>query len=235
MHPKPLPSGAAVLPPELGYDRWAAVYETDGNPLVAMEEPVARDMLGDVSGLDVLDLGCGTGRHTAWLASSGARVTAVDFSAGMLDKARVKPGTGPVRFVRHDLGCTLPFPDASFDCVVSALVLEHVAELDLVTSEIARVCRPAGRIVLTHMHPAMMLAGVQAGFTDPSTGEKMHPHAHPYQVSDYVMAAVRAGLAIDAMVERAVDDELARTCVRAEKYRGWLMLLAMQLAPRRSR
>jgi ubiquinone/menaquinone biosynthesis C-methylase UbiE len=233
MQAKPLPRGEKVLSTQAGYDRWSEIYETDGNPLVALEEPVAHAMLGDVRGLDVLDLGCGTGRHTLWLAAEGARVTAADFSAGMLEKARSKPGAESVHFVQHDVGQPLPFADASFDRVISALVLEHVADLDAVTREIARVCRPGGRIVLSHMHPAMMLIGVQAGFTDPATGEKMHPKAHPYQVSDYVMSALRARLVIDDIVESSVDDELARTVPRAEKYLGWLLLLAMRLRPGR--
>jgi malonyl-CoA O-methyltransferase len=75
-----------------GYDRWAAMYDHDGNPLQGLEGPVVREAVGDVRGLDVLDLGCGTGRHALWLAAGGATVTAVDFSAGMLAAARRKPG-----------------------------------------------------------------------------------------------------------------------------------------------
>lgn len=80
-----------------GYDRWARVYDHDANPLPALEAPHVRAAFGDVRGRDVLDLGCGTGRHTAWLAESGARVTAVDFSEGMLEHARRKVRAAHVR------------------------------------------------------------------------------------------------------------------------------------------
>ena len=43
-----------------GYDRWAAVYDKDANPLQALKEPRFKDACGDVVGLTVLDLGCGT-------------------------------------------------------------------------------------------------------------------------------------------------------------------------------
>src|SRR4249920_3483939 len=86
-----------------GYDGWAAVYDRDANPLLALEEPLVRAVVGDVRGLAALDLGCGTGRHTLWLAREGASVTALDFSAGMLAAARAKPGAEAVRFVVHDL------------------------------------------------------------------------------------------------------------------------------------
>src|SRR6478735_2778113 len=87
-----------------GYDRWASVYDHDGNPLVALEGPVVRTAVGEPKGLDVPHPGSRTGRHTLWLAESGARqVTAVDFSEGMLARARAKPGAERVRFVAHDL------------------------------------------------------------------------------------------------------------------------------------
>src|SRR5437588_4055464 len=92
-----------------GYDRWAAVYDCDGNPLQGLEGPIVRAAVGDVRGLAVLDLGCGTGRHALWLAEAGARVTAVDFSDGMLAEARRKSGADRVQFVVHDLHRPLPF------------------------------------------------------------------------------------------------------------------------------
>lgn len=71
-----------------GYDRWAAVYDTDGNPLIAMEEPEVDRLVGDISGRAVLDVGCGTGRHALRFAAAGAHVTAIDFSEEMLRKAQ---------------------------------------------------------------------------------------------------------------------------------------------------
>ena len=50
-----------------------------------------------------------TGRHTAWLVEAGARITAVDFSAAMLEQARKRVATSDVRFVTHDLHEPLPF------------------------------------------------------------------------------------------------------------------------------
>src|SRR5262245_5069064 len=103
------PLGEGILMPDIlaavqsGYDRWAAVYDHDANPLQALEEPVVRRAVGDPAGLDVLDLGCGTGRDALWLAAAGATVTAIDFSEGMLDEARRKHGAEQIRFVCHDI------------------------------------------------------------------------------------------------------------------------------------
>jgi malonyl-CoA O-methyltransferase len=220
------PDTAAI---RAGYDRWAAVYDHEANPLVALEEPLVREALGEVSGLAVLDLGCGTGRHSLWLAARGASVTAVDFSAGMLEEARKKPGGGSVRFLVHDLHEPLPLAAASFDRVVSGLVLEHLRALDGLFAEARRLLRPGGRAVVSAMHPAMFLKGVQARFTDPRTGEKVQPGSFPHSIGDFVMAALRAGFAFDAIDERAPDAAFARRYPRAAKYVGWPMLVVLRL------
>ena len=211
------------------YDRWAEVYDHDRNPLTALEEPVVRDALGAVRGLRVLDLGCGTGRQALWLAAEGAQVTGVDFSAGMLEEARRKPGAERVLFVVHDLHQPLPFEDASFDRVVSGLVLEHLRDPGAFFREARRVLGPGGRAVVSAMHPAMFLRGSQAAFTDPVSGEKVRPGSFAHGTGELVTAAVRAGLVLEALSEHAPDAAFAATFPRAEKYVGWPMLLVLQL------
>jgi len=212
-----------------GYDRWAAVYDHDDNPLQALEEPLVRAALGTARGRDILDLGCGTGRHALWLARAGARVTGVDFSEPMLAIARGKPGADAVRFLVHDLRAPLPFAAASFDLVLSALVLEHVREIAPLFLEMRRVLRPAGRTVVSEMHPAMFLRGAQARFTDPESRERVQPGSVPHALSELVMAAVGAGLAITRMSEHAPDEDLAARRPRAAKYLGWPMLVVLEL------
>jgi malonyl-CoA O-methyltransferase len=223
--------GIEYLSTRDGYDRWATIYDTEQNPLVALEEPHVDGLLGDVRGLSVLDLGCGTGRHTLRLASRGADVTAVDFSEGMLALAREKTREFTVRFIAHDLAAPLPLPDRSFDRVLCGLVLDHIADLPLIFSEMRRVCRPSpgGLIVVSIMHPAMMLRGVQARFTDPLTGRETRPASQPHQMSDYVMAALGAGLTIDHFSEHLADADLAQRCPRAQKHLGWPLLMMMRL------
>ncbi len=231
----PSPSEAPaleVVPTEAGYDRWAEIYDSEDNPLVLLERQHLGSMIGDVSGLGVADIGCGTGRHAVQLALAGARVMAVDFSEAMLARARAKTGAEAVTFLRHNLAKPLPLKSASFDRVLCCLVLDHIAELEKLFLELGRLCHKDGFVVVSVMHPAMSLRGVQARFTDPASGQRIGPRSHLHQMSDYVMAAVRAGLAIDHMSEHAVDARLAARCPRAEKYLDWPMLLLMRLLPK---
>jgi ubiquinone/menaquinone biosynthesis C-methylase UbiE len=221
----------ALLAIRAGYDRWAVVYDHDANPLLALEDGLVRDALGDVAGKAVLDLGCGTGRHASWLAGAGATVTAIDFSEGMLAQARAKPGAAAIRFVTHDLHQPLPFADGVFDLAVSGLVLEHLRELAVFFGEARRVLRRDGRAVVSAMHPAMFLRQSQARFTDPDSGQVVQPGSFPHQLGDFVMAAVRAGFQLDGMGEYAPDAAFAARYPRAEKYVSWPMLVVFRLRP----
>ena len=224
-----------LVPTRDGYDRWAAIYDEEDNPLVALEEPWVERLLGDVRGLAVADIGCGTGRHALRFAAAGATVHALDFSEAMLERARAKPGASDLVFQVHDLAKPLPFADESFDRVMCGLVIDHIADLEGLFQEMHRVCRPAGFVVVSVMHPAMMLRGVQARFTNPTSGRETRPASCPHQLSDYIMAAARVGFIFDHLSEQAVDEELANRLERAKRYLGWPMLFLMRLVPVRTR
>jgi 2-polyprenyl-3-methyl-5-hydroxy-6-metoxy-1,4-benzoquinol methylase len=223
------PISGEVVPTDVGYNRWAEVYDAEDNPLVMLEDSQIAPLIGNLAGLAVADVGCGTGRHSIRLAAAGARVTALDFSEGMLERARAKPGAGAVRFIRHDLTQTFPLGSGSFDRILCCLVLDHIADLKGFFAELSRICKPAGFIVISVMHPAMMLRGVQARFIEPVSGRRIYPQSQPNQISDYVMSAVHAGLQLEHLSEHLVDSQLAASSPRAAKYLAWPLLLLMRL------
>lgn len=216
---------------QTGYDRWSQVYDHDANPLPALEEPVMRRVMGDVQGRLVLDVGCGTGRHTRWLVAKGALVTAMDFSAGMLAQAQRKPGMEAVQFIAHDLHQPWPVADSSFDAVISGLVLEHMQHLTPFFAELRRVVKPGGTVALSTLHPAMFLRGSQARFTDPETGQVVQPGSVNHSYGELVLASLDAGFHIKELIEQSPDAAFADQYPRAEKYLGWPMLLVMSLVP----
>jgi ubiquinone/menaquinone biosynthesis C-methylase UbiE len=218
-----------TVPTRQGYDRWSEVYDSDGNPLVALEEPEVIRMMGEVRGLTIADVGTGTGRHALRFASAGARVVGVDFSLAMMERARAKPNADRIAFICADC-LRLPLPGSSFDRVISGLVAEHVPALEPYLAELARVCRRGGFVIVTTLHPAMNLEGVRARFNDPVTGTRVYPAGRDYRISDFMMAAKRTGLDFDELVERAMTAEIAATLPRAGRYLNWPMLLAMRLS-----
>lgn len=225
------PDAVEHLTTQEGYDRWAELYDGEDNPLVALEEREIDALLPDVSGLRIADLGCGTGRHVVRLAARGAIVTGLDFSAGMLARAREKCAglSPPPVLIVHDLAERLPLDEESFDCALSALVLDHVPDLAGFFREMRRIVRPGGRVLVSVMHPAMGLRGVAARFRDPASGREVRPRSCDHQVGDYVSAAAQAGLTIALCREDAVDEALAERQPRARKYLGWPMLLMLSL------
>ena len=83
--------------------------------------------------------------------------------------------------------------------------------------------------MVSAMHPAMYLRGVEARFTDPVTGEKVRPGSVAHSLGDFVMAAVGAGFALEAISERAPDADFAVRYPRAERYVDWPMLVVLSL------
>ncbi len=214
---------------ESGYNLWASIYDEEQNPLITLEEPVVRGWIADPATLRVADVGCGTGRHSTWLAGAGALVDAYDCSAGMMAKAREKLAGAGVRFHEYKLPTPLPAVDDTFDVALLALVADHLEDLTTPLREIRRVVKPGGRVVVTVLHPAMNLLGVTARFTDPDSGREVRVRAFEHTFGDYVTAVLGAGLNIDEIVERNATAEIAQCVPRMEKYVGWPLLLAMCL------
>jgi SAM-dependent methyltransferase len=173
-----------------GYTRWAATYDRPLR-LFGVEEPPLRRALDVLPAGTVLDAACGTGRWASYLVDRGHVVTGVDQSPAMLDVARAK--LPEARFLEGEL-TRLPLEDASVDAAVCALALVHVADLSTAIGELARVVRPGGRVVVSDVHPFLVMLGWQAQFPTDQGRAYMRLHAH--LPSDYATAALSAGLSV---------------------------------------
>jgi SAM-dependent methyltransferase len=112
------------------------------------------NVLGDVAGLDCVELGCGTAYVSAWLAKRGARVVGVDPTPAQLETARRMMRETGIEFELVEApGESVPLPDASFDLVHSEHGAAAWADPYKWIPEAARLLRPGGRLVFVHTTP----------------------------------------------------------------------------------
>jgi SAM-dependent methyltransferase len=194
-HPGALVEQAATSD---AYRQWAATYDEPGNELLELDLP-AIDAILDVLPLGTaVDAACGTGRLARRLARQGHRVVGVDSSVDMLQQAR--EGVAGVSFLVGDLH-DLPMPDASVDLVTNALALTHVADLDRVLCEFARVLRPRGTAIISDVHPDLVALGSAVKAQTPS-GQPQLAACHRRTVADYLRAAMSAGFRVRGFEEQ---------------------------------
>jgi SAM-dependent methyltransferase len=111
--------------------------------------------MGLEPGARVLDIACGTGNVTIPLARRGATVTGLDMTPHLLEEARARAAREGLR-IRFDEGFaeTLPYPNGSFDVLVSMFGIMFSPLPETVASEMARVLRPGGRLALANWTPS---------------------------------------------------------------------------------
>jgi SAM-dependent methyltransferase len=136
---------------ELFADEFAE-HARDGLYNAHYDRPTCLALLGDVAGKRVLDAACGPGLYAEELLRRGAHVVGFDQSPRMVDICRSRAGQGEFRV--HDLGDPIGWlPDASVDLALCALAIEYVDDRVAALSELRRVLRPGGALVLSRGHP----------------------------------------------------------------------------------
>ncbi|HEX3049328.1 MAG TPA: class I SAM-dependent methyltransferase [Aggregatilineaceae bacterium] len=135
---------------QVDYDQISKIYDD----VRAADVALLNQFLDEVEirpATCILDIGCGTGNHTDLLQRiSGAQLSGVEPSAGMLDKARAK---NPRVDFREGNAAQIPFDDASFDFAYMTDVIHHVPDISAMFQAIARVLRPGGKLcIVTQSH-----------------------------------------------------------------------------------
>jgi ubiquinone/menaquinone biosynthesis C-methylase UbiE len=183
------------------YNDWAETYDLVQNLTRDLAAQVLRQVNLDLDGRKVVEVGCGTGRNTTWLAERAAEIVGLDFSEEMLAQARSRVNNPRVRFIQHDARMTWPLADSAADVVIAMLILEHVEKLEPVFAEAARVLNTGAQFFLCELHPMKQLMGGQAQFSNTKTGERQRVPAFIHDVSDYANTALSAGFEIQDLSE----------------------------------
>jgi len=201
----------STLPAREAYRLWAPAYEPE-TAISALEVETLGTLGVSVHGRQLLDVGCGTARR---LRNCGAeRAVGIDVSVEMLQHApqSCERVAGDVR--------ALPVASGSFDVVWCRLVVGHVANLDAVYLELARVCRGGGAIVVTDLSPEAALAGHRRTFRDDS-GELHEVEHFVHSVSAHARAAERTGLALIGHREGVVGESVKEFYTDAGRLRAY--------------
>lgn len=194
------------------YTSWAETYDADPNRTRDLDAKVTREWLGGRRFKTILEIGCGTGKNTEFLATIADRVTAIDFSPGMLSQAKAKAEergfSGNVEFATVDVTHDWPFEAGQFDLVVCNLVLEHVADLGFVFAEAGRCLQSGGEFFLCELHPFRQYEGTVANFS--RGGETTEVSASVHHVSEFLQSAEASGFALKRFDERWHADDAGR-------------------------
>lgn len=193
---------------------WYQEYTTGWDPSWLL------DLVGDVDGQRVLDIGCGTGIASRELARRGARVTGVDISSEMVRLASATEAAEPlgIEYLVHDVAAHRPDGEA-FDGVVASMVLMDVDDLDGVLGSAVQSLMPAGWFLASLAHPCFPgndnrisswppeLGYFAEGYWNTgSEGVRGHVGAHHRTLATYVNAIADAGLAITRLAEPNAGD-----------------------------
>lgn len=189
------------------YNEWAEIYDTDENPTRDLNYKAIRCESFALTGKRILELGCGTGLNTEYLAQHAGHVIGVDLSEQMLAKARQRMEAKNVEFLTADITKSWSFKDTSFDFVVANLVLEHIQDLRPIFNEVLRVLRPGGQCYLAELHPYKQLRQSQAKYVSRETGEEVLVDAFTHMISEYVNKGLEAGLTLCRLEEYQKDGE----------------------------
>lgn len=232
-----LKPGAPTIEPFEGYQLWAAGYDdTDGNALLFTEERYVRAWFDaeKLQNKDLLDAGCGTGRYLRALQDFHPRSIAImDFSPNMLEKA-INKIDGSVPVYSHIARVEdPPFKDASFDFILSTLVLDHTENMKAAVHHLSLLLRPGGTMIISCFHPFGHLLGWQRTFRgkDGVVAVKYHRHLH----AEYLDAFLANGLRLTRIEEPIIDESVKHFYDKAGRadiycrFKGYPMLLIMEV------
>jgi ubiquinone/menaquinone biosynthesis C-methylase UbiE len=185
-----------------GYKAWADTYDSMPNLLLEVEEPIVKTLLKKIPSGTALDAACGTGRYSELLNSLGYKVTGMDLSSTMLSQAR-KTRNKKIDFIEGDL-TAIPKKDKSLDLAVCALALTHLSNIERALSELKRVVRPGGYIILSDIHPLLVTLGGQAEFIN-KTGEHGYVLNHVHWHSNYINSFRNLNLKVIECIEPVLE------------------------------
>jgi len=170
------------LSPVAGYNIWASEYENDNNLIQYLDDKLLRKAVAIISlnAQQVLDFGCGTGRHWSTLMeNTPQQLIGCDISQAMLDQLTNKYPQSETYLLKDS---SLEFlKDDSIDVIVSTLTIGHVPDLRPVVSEWSRVTTNDAHLIFTGNHPIALEQGVKRSFVSKGKTYEVANTTHTFE------------------------------------------------------
>jgi ubiquinone/menaquinone biosynthesis C-methylase UbiE len=176
---------------EQAYDIWSSIYDTNDNKTRDTEAFALRKILKNKSFGNCLEIGCGTGKNTQFLITVSDRITAVDLSEKMLEKAKEKIVSEKVEFIQADITKEWKFVYEKYDLITFSLVLEHIENLDFIFKQIANITAKNAYVYIGELHPFKQYSGTKARFEITNGTQIVSCFNH--NISDFVKPALKFG------------------------------------------
>lgn len=187
------------------YNAWSATYDTVENKTRDLEARALRESIFSTEPVDILEIGCGTGKNTEFLQTFAGHLVGADFSAEMLAIAREKIKAENVGFRQLDLRQNWGLAENSFDLITCSLALEHIENIDFVFGQANKVLRSRGRFYIGELHPFKQYMGTKARFETGSGVFELECFVH--HVSEFFAAAGNNGFETIELKEWFDDDD----------------------------
>lgn len=189
---------------EEAYNIWSEIYDTNQNKTRDLEGETLCKILANQRFINGLEIGCGTGKNTAFLLSICEELTAVDLSENMLAIARQKIDSEGVTFLKADINQDWDFLKLNVDLITFSLVLEHIENLKEVLQKASEKLVFGGIIYVCELHPFKQYVGSQARFeTDAGT---QFVTAFMHHITDFTNAAKASNLELIEINESFDND-----------------------------
>lgn len=184
------------------YNHWAESYDTVTNKTRDLEQAAAKSFLETANFSKVIEVGCGTGKNTGWVASKSGQLLALDFSEEMMKVAKSKIKDDHVKFLHADI--TKPWTFGKATLIICSLVLEHIENIGFVFEQVAQSLDPGGLFYLCELHPYKQLQAGRAKFE--YEGKLIELEYFIHHISDFIQSAQQHGLSCIKLQEWFDDD-----------------------------
>ena len=174
------------------YNIWANNYDEDKNLTRDLDAEIVRKEFSNQKFDSILEVGCGTGKNTVFFASISNQLTAMDFSDGMITKAKEKVKSENVSFKIRDITKEWNLEEKKFDLITFNLILEHIENLTFIFEQSHKYLSSKGLVFINELHPFRQYDGKKAVYEENDETKEIDAFIH--NISDFINSANKSGL-----------------------------------------